>query len=90
MQAPGTEGSAESTGVLALAVYDDRSGTGLALFAGGDSHGAGGTNRSALAKWPCRPAAPDDPAAHHGELADGAVTNQASQTVAGTVTASPP
>ena len=84
---PGTEGSAESTGVLALAVYDDRSGTGPALFAGGDFTGAGGTNSSALAKWVAPIGCPDviPPRITVSSPADGAVTNQASQTVAGTV-----
>ena len=84
---PGPEGSAESTGVLALAVYDDRSGTGPALFAGGDFTGAGGTNSSALAKWVAPVGCPDviPPRITVISPADGAVTNQASQTVAGTV-----
>jgi RHS repeat-associated protein len=86
-QGSGVSGAAERTGVLAMAVFDDGSGSGPALFLGGDFTGAGNTNSSALAKWvaplQCTDAIPiritlTSPV-------DGALTTQAAQVVAGSV-----
>ncbi len=83
----GIQGDAESTGVLAMAVFDDGSGSGPALFLGGDFTGAGNTNSSGLAKWvaplQCQDVIPIQIALT--SPADGAVTTQASQVVSGSV-----
>jgi hypothetical protein len=44
-------GIASGDGVWAFAVFDDGSGAGPALYAGGDFHSAGGTSAESIARW---------------------------------------
>jgi RHS repeat-associated protein len=78
-----TENAAQHTGVLAMAVFDDGSGSGPALFLGGDFTGAGGTNSSALAKWAtpwsCAPPPPPVTLSFTAPAEDATVTTASPQ-----------
>jgi RHS repeat-associated protein len=74
--------------VWALAVFDDGSGNGPALFAGGDFAGAGGTNSALLARW-SRPLVCGTetlpPQVMVTAPANGSIVAQTAQTVTGSV-----